>query len=337
MANDRPRRSAARWSALLQVEGLEGRVLLSGLAPHQNSIQKLGIDTPGMYVSQQASSFDVTLGRDASNGRHNLLNVPLSVNFSASLGSTTSAGDRIALPASASNTFTPVSESITFPAGVAIETVRIPVNPGATNPGLVPIELSVSAAAPGVSLVSDGGGVPSAVVYLVTGPAALPPPPAGMTNAHLIVQGKTVSGIAITFSRPMASSSVENVHNYAVTKPGPAVTDWLSRQSAVLPSPVPLKAALYDPTTYTVTLIPEKPLKTSVLYTIQNAHPVTTHNTLTDLQGTAVQGYTELPGTAFLRGAAVQFSGAGTFFFSLKGDRSLNWAAPQPAPIFDGN
>ncbi len=158
MANDRPRRSAARWRALLQVEGLEDRALLSGLAPHQNSIQKLDIDTPGMYVSQQASSFDVTLGRDASNGPHNLLNIPLSVNFSASLGSTTSAGDRIALPASASNTFTPVSELVTFPAGVAIETVRIPVNSGATNPGLVPIELSVSAAAPGVSLSSDGGG-----------------------------------------------------------------------------------------------------------------------------------------------------------------------------------
>ncbi len=58
-----------------------------------------------------------------------------------------------------------------------------------------------------------------------------------MTNAHLIVRGKTVSGIAITFSRPMAPASVENFHNYAVTKPGHTVTDWLSRQSAVLPAP----------------------------------------------------------------------------------------------------
>jgi hypothetical protein len=67
-------------------------------------------------------------------------------------------------------------------------------------------------------------------------------------------------------------------------------------------------------------LIPRKPLSTSALYTIQNAHPRANH-TLTDLQGIAVHG---------------NVNPAGTFSFNLEGNRSLSWAAPGPPTISNG-
>ena len=299
---------------------------MSGLAHHSPDYQTLSIDTPGTYISQQVSGFDVTISRDASNGRHNRLDVPVTVNFSASIGSTTPGGDPVSLPASASNTFTPVNESVTFPAGVATQTVRIPVRSGAANPGSVPIELAVSSSTPGVAISSHGGGPPSAVVYLVDGTAALPPTAAGITSAHLIMQGESASGIAITFSKPMAPASVENIRNYKLVKAGPIVTGWdyLFLEKIKVPThlPVPLKAALYDPMTNTVTLIPKKPLRSSARYTLLSPVPLLKQNTLMDLQGTALEGNVHY-------GAA--------FVLELRGDRALNWAAPAPATIFGGN
>jgi hypothetical protein len=338
MSNENPRPSRARRHAHLQVEGLEGRALLSGLAAQLQNIQYISILTPGTYISQQVSGFDVTIHRAPSNGPHNPADVPVTVHFTASLGSTAPGGAPIALPASAGETFTPVDESLTFPAGVTDQTVHIPVNSGAANPGSVPIDLSISATTPGISLnttVED----PSTVVYLVTGPSALPPTPPAMTNAHLIVHGDTVSGISITFSKPMAPASVENVRNYDVSEQGPMEHGWdfiymqpVSNRTFL---PTPFRAAHYDPATDTVTLIPRKPLKASAVYTIHNPSPSTRQNTLTDLQGVPLQGYINPVGAAGPRHAKGGWApGTGFFFFNLKGNRSLNWPAPKPPPIF---
>ncbi len=261
------------------------------------------------------------------NGASVPLTGPLTVDFSASLGSAGIGGQDVSLPASASDTFTPVNESVTFPAGVSTLTVRVPINSGAANPGSVPIELSATSSTPGV-LAAFG------VVYLVTGAAALPPPTPAITSAHLIFHGKIGTGIAVTFSQPMAPASVANVHNYAVTteteynpaenlltglvqlgeNPGPFYSRW----------PVPLKAAQYSPTTNTVILIPKRPLKASVVYTIQNADPLTKH-ALTDLQGNV------------LRNIPLVSPATGSFTFNLKGSRTDDWAAPEPATVFSGS
>jgi hypothetical protein len=347
MSHDRPRPSRAMRRALLQVEGLDDRVLMSGIATTSSPsaalpIQSVTINTPSKFVSQQASGLDVSLVRSASEPKEQhvwvasakkwanfsaLVNVPLTdpltVNFAASVGSTGVEGQNLSLPSSASDTFTPVNMSITFPAGVSTETVRIPINSGAANPGSVPIELAVTSSSPGVDT--------SQSVYLVTGPAALPATPTAITSAHLVFQRKSASGIAITFSQPVSPASVENLHNYAVTTKTPensvanAISGLLSIGESNGPfysiRPVPLKAAQYNPTTSTVMLIPKKPLKISADYEIQNATPLAQH-TLIDLHGNAVEG----------NGAP-----EGTFSFSLRGAKTLNWAAPQPATIFSGS
>src|SRR5690348_2707609 len=104
MTNDRLRATAAKRRVRLQVEGLEGRALLSGRAARlrdSQNTQYISIMTPGTYVSQQVSGFDVTIHRAPSSGPHNPADVPVTVHFSATLGSTAPGGSPAALPASA--------------------------------------------------------------------------------------------------------------------------------------------------------------------------------------------------------------------------------------------
>jgi hypothetical protein len=343
MANERPGASAAKRRVRPQVEDLEGRKLLSGggAARLQNSqnTQYISILTPGTYVSQQVSGFDVTIHRAPSNGPHNPADVPVTVRFTATLASMLPGGAPVALPASAGGTFTPVDETLPFPAGVTDETVHNPVNSGAPNPGMVPIALSISPVTPGISLDSTVED-PSTVVYLVTGPSALPPTPVGMTNAHLIVHGKTASGISITFSGPMSTASVEDVRNYSVSKQGSMQNGWdffyMQPVSNRRFTSIPLKAAQYDPATNTVTLIPRKSLRASAVYEIHNASPRTQRNTLTDLQGDPVLGGYSSPGIGGRALAGLMTTQPGFFLFDLQGSRSLNWRAPLPPPIVQG-
>jgi hypothetical protein len=312
MSNDRPLPASARRRALFQVERLEDRALMSGLsgATRQSALQTINIDTPGEFVSQQASAVDATLIRYTAGVRHDAPSQPLTVNFSVSLGSTTPGGQPISLPASASETFTPVNESVTFPAGVSTETVRVPINSGAANPGMVPVELSVTSSSPRV----EGG---STAFYLVTGPAVLPPTPPDITNAHLIVQRKTISGISIKFSQPMAAASVDDVQYYGASYAGPTETEvhFFYSETFNTTGIVRFKAAQYDPATNTLTLIPKKPLNASVLYHFRAAD-LTANQSPTNLQGTAL---------------------AGNSSFNLEGHQSVKFAALATATIFGGN
>jgi hypothetical protein len=334
------------------VEGLEDRALLSGirgasaslpfLLTHRPLQQTLtfAINGSPYYVSQQASAvhyvsqqdgaIDVTITRAATGEappgnpgiKQEMIDLPLTVNFSASLGSPFSQGQPTSLPASASETFTPVNESITFPAGVTTETVQIPVNSDAANPGSVPIQLSASSAPPGASGASLDLSGADAVLYLVAGPVAIVPTPTYFIDVHYVVRGKTATGISMTFSHPMSPASVENVHNYAVT------TGHLEDFYEMFPfghyksevmTPVPLKAARYDPSTNTVILTLKKPRGLGVVYEIRNATPLAKH-TLTDLQGNAVQA---------------NGSGPGAFYFTLnKGYRPTDPAALDRPTMF---
>jgi Bacterial Ig-like domain len=308
----------ARTLRFCQADELEDRVLMSaGLSLAQMSgEQSVSISAP-TYVSQKVDSLEVTLNRAASAGPDSLTGVPLTVNFSASLGSKAPGGQTVALPASASGTFTAVNESVTFPVGVAVETVQIPIHASATSPGSVPIDLSAS-------YTANGAQTASSVVDLVSGPSALPPTPVGMIGAHEITQGKTVSGIAITFSGSMDPATVENIHNYKVKQAAPSLTlnDFWKPSTYAASSTVALKSAQYDPATNTVTLIPQKPLKSSVVYTIENPTPAGKH-TLTDSQGNAALGNFASP--------------AGLFYFTLKGAERLTWSPPQAPTIYGGS
>ncbi len=110
-------------------EALECRSLLSGTVPGHQDVE---IQVPSAYISQQSSQLDVTLARTSRSG-HSDAKGSITVDFSASYSSGTSGQQ-----------FTPVDTSVTFPAGQATETVAIPINSSAANPGLVPVDLAVT-------------------------------------------------------------------------------------------------------------------------------------------------------------------------------------------------
>ncbi len=94
-----------------------------------------------------------------------------------------------------------VDEAVTLGAGERTLTVAIPINPQAPISGLTPVQITVS------EPQHPAKGT-SAIVNLASGPDAVPPI---ITSAHLVN-----NGLAITFSKPMAPATVENLHNYRV-------------------------------------------------------------------------------------------------------------------------
>jgi len=257
-------RSAARRRVSLGAEPLEHRTLLSGssISPHSKNVLAMGdvaIVVPSTYVSQRASQLDVTLERAPGPGRGHVEG-PLTVDFTAALGSLPLS--LLTAPDLSGQPFTPVAESVTFPASQTTVNVVVPINPGASNPGLVPIALSVESP----SRPRDKS---STTVYLASDPSAVPP---SIVYVHMIKRG-----IAVTFSKPMAPATVKNVHNYAV-KYSPSQQFSVEDLTGVglintlntMSQPIALKRAVYDASTDTVTLIPKVSLPASGTYQIKS-------------------------------------------------------------------
>jgi hypothetical protein len=227
---------------------LERRSLLSTSAPGHQDVE---IQVPSAYISQQSSQLDVTLVRTDRSGKKTDTKGSITVNFSA----TTSSGAAV-------QQFTPVTQSVTFPAGQATETVAVPINSSAANPGLVPIELSVTSSTRTVTGSKT-------TVDLASSANAIPP--------SIIGVQRVAGGIAITFSKPMNPATVQNIHNYAV-KFSPNDNFNLEDLYGVglvqaldnSPVKIPLRRATYNPATNTVLLVATEQLGTKGSYTISN-------------------------------------------------------------------
>jgi hypothetical protein len=267
---------------------------LSGAQSSQTA-QNVTIHVPSHYISQQSSALDVTLVRRARTGPLRVLG-PLTVNFTASPGS---------LPAGVATTaattgeqFVPVDGLVTFPAAATTETVVVPLNANAANPGLVPIRLTVTSASQ--RLRSD-----NSTVYLASTTSAIPPSIVGVERVR--------GGIAVTFSKPMGRSSVQNIHNYAVKfspsqqfNPLYVTGVGLVQELATTSHAIALRRAAYNPDTGTVILIPKERLQSNGSYQISspaslraNANRPHKAHPLTDLQGNALDEGGSTPG-AFL-------------------------------------
>ncbi len=147
-------------------------------------------------------------------------------------------------------------------------------------------------------------------VYLVDGPQALPPT---ITSVRLITTGRHASGIALTFSKPMAPATVDDVHNYRITTvyttdgnsdPLAPYLDYfagtnLSYGTDYHNQTIVLKAAQYDPSTDTVLLTPAKPLGSSASYSVLSTNQMAGH-VITDLQGNPVASAGAVDGTFFI-------------------------------------
>jgi hypothetical protein len=266
-SSTRPRRRL-----VLDALPLEPRALLSGTATGH---QVVSIQVPSAYISQQSSQLDVTLVRTTASGR-SYTKGPVTIEFSASNGPTTTDA--------AGSQFTPVNKSVTFPAGQATETVAVPINAGAPNPGLVPIELAVTS-----SLRQVKGS--STTVNLASGPEAIPP--------TIIAVQRVAGGIAVTFSKPMDPATVDNIRNYVV-KFSPSQNFTLEDLYGVglvnvldnATQKIPLRRATYNPATNTVLLVATEQLGSKGSYDISNpasllakkARPGNAHP-LTDVDG----------------------------------------------------
>jgi hypothetical protein len=240
---------------------------------------------PSTYVSQQAEQLAVTLVRAGAAG-HNRNLGPLTVSFSATEGS---------LPAGTNNVdntvgqqFTPFNDSVSFPAGVTTETVVVPLNSGVRLPELLPVQLSVTSSSRRVR----GG---DETIYLASSLAAVPPSIVGVA--------RVAGGIAVTFSKPMDPTTVENIHNYAI-KFSPSQNFSLVELTGVglvqtltnTKQSIALRRATYDDATNTVTLVPTEQLGSEGSYTLSNPASLLAKGyrpkkarALTDLQGNPLE------------------------------------------------
>jgi Bacterial Ig-like domain len=250
----------------------------SGRSNNAPGEQAVAIQVPSAYISQQADHLDVTLVRTARNRNSG----SLTIDFSAAYGSLPAGSG--AMPDVAGQQFTPVNQSVTFPAGVTTETVAVPINPGAPNPGLVPVQLSVTSESRAVRGSDE-------TIYLATSPDAVPP--------SIVATERVRGGIAVTFSKPMGPKTVTNIHNYAV-KFSPTQQFSLTELTGVgliqtldnTTASIHLRRASYDSATNTVTLVPNEQLGPNGSYTVSNPSnllakrggPRKAH-ALTDLEG----------------------------------------------------
>jgi hypothetical protein len=234
----------------LFAETLESRTLLSATGR-----QNVALEVPSAYISQQSSQLDVTLVRAMASARRSL-----TVSFSATSGSTTGVATERDVTG---QPFTPVNETVTFPAGQTTETVVVPINSQAANSGLVPVQLTAATSnRPALGSTTT--------VYLASSLDAVPP--------SIIGVQRVAGGIALTFSKPMAPATVEDIHNYSVKfSPnqnfsledlyGVGLVQTLNTSK----TSIPLRRGSYDPTTNTVTLITNEPLGPNGSYEISSA------------------------------------------------------------------
>lgn len=241
MRSKPPVASNSRRRFVLNAEALEVRSLLSTAGAH--SLHELSIEVPSNYVSDQASDIEVTLVRKGS-AANIARSKPLVVDVQGE-DTTTKLKDGVAqeIPGGAVD----VDETVTVPAGQTSATVALPINPQATSPGLVPVQITVSS-------LDHPAKQDSTTVELASGPDAVPPI---ITGAHLVPHG-----LAITFSKPMDPASVDNVRNYLVTYRLSSQFDPLEynplgqlEELTILPQRVHFRKGKYDAATDTVTLV----------------------------------------------------------------------------------
>lgn len=275
-------RQGPRRRGCVGVEPLEGRALLSAAqAPTPPGLVEVVVVPSSPFVNQQESSFTTTLylKHFLNNREDSTLAKPLTVDFSAEEFSNPGPmpGAAVANPA-----FLPFHESVTFPAGVSAETVTVPIRWAAPVTATSPVTVGLSA---NLGHASPPFELPSAYVSLVSAPEDAPPT---ITGVQLVTQGKLASAVVLSFSKPMARATVEDVSNYQVlsrleetSKPG--FLFWKGSLNYQIQS-FPIASASYDPSASTVTLTLKRPVRASSLYEVASANPVQGHD-LTDTEG----------------------------------------------------
>jgi hypothetical protein len=139
--------------------------------------------------------------------------------------------------------YTPVNQVVNLSATQGSATVTVPVlSGGPAGTRVVPLTIT-----PAQSASPTG----AAYLYIEDGPDTTQPT---VVEAHGVTKGGSVTAFVITFSKDMIPGPANDVNNYAVLDP----RSMKGRQGYKFATrTIPLKSAVYDPTTHSVTLTPE--------------------------------------------------------------------------------
>jgi hypothetical protein len=151
-----------------------------------------------------------------------------------------------------------VNQIVTFPSGQLDAVLTVPIIAGAPNPGEVDVKLTMTPVdpPPGLDISMQ---VPVDELRILASDATIPP--------AIVATNGTPQGLQLIFNKPMDPAQASNVKNYAVSSStthsssAPGFLAFFSgARLSFVPTPVPLKAAVYDAATNTVTLIPRRPI-----------------------------------------------------------------------------
>ncbi len=276
-----------------QPEVLEHRMLPSGIsfsleASGSALKEVVSLQVPSTYVSQSATSIDVTIMRSMGS-KQVAFKSPLTLSLSAE--ALVQASKRGGTP-QVSHEIAKVDQSVTIPAGETTQTVTLPINVLGPLPALVPVQITASPR-------SDPHTKAVIMEDLASSQQLIPP---SITHVSIVRDGSAAKGIAVTFSQPMSPASVEDIHNYVVKSvPLDQVTlssvgslSVLQPTAVTAPTPVkiPLKAARYNAATNTVLLVPSTPLTVAKSFIVKSPASLGTGRTgpkiarpLTDANG----------------------------------------------------
>ncbi len=153
--------------------------------------------------------------------------------------------------------YTPTAETVVFPAGVAQETVEVPVLDDPYDSHNVTVGLALSAPGGGAVL----GSLTTATLTIVD----LEPDHNSPTVTAVQWTGTAteITSLILSFSEPLAPATADNPNNFLVAAVGKK-----GQFNTAHTTPVSIGVPVYNPGNWTVTLDPAKPLASNQFYSL---------------------------------------------------------------------
>lgn len=269
MRPDRPRSRPACRPGLVAEGGLEPRHLLTAPpfvampateSPPPSLPQRVDFDRVEFVASQADPTATIAVTRASALG-------PLEVRVRTDPS-----------PAAGRN-YQAIDARLTFADGETTRTVEVPLVAGAPNPGEIAVGLRLQPLTngwtapdgrPDPSLpprIADRDPLPPATLRIVGRPEVTPP--------QVVATQLDRDGLTLTFSEPMDPARARDRRNYVVVESRTERDTWVGWVASPLGSHstnrldrVPIRSAVYDPATNSVTLVPARPLNAEAQYAV---------------------------------------------------------------------
>gem|GEM_PF-1449174 len=197
--------------------------------------------------------------------------------------------------------YTPVSGTLTFLANQTMATFTVPILQG----GVATVSKTVGLVLSGPTGGGQLGPMSAATLTIMAGSSPYNPGgptntvPPQITGEQLVLGPAGITAVVFSFSKPLNPSRVPDLGNYGYFVD---VAGANGRFGTSGNSYIPLSAALYNPATLTVTVIPSKPLPLNRFerITIDGlANPLLGRG-LVDMSGNLLSGSNGVPGSPFI-------------------------------------